>query len=235
MVEFKDLMPERFSHQSHQNENRDDWSNLPLHQAAYGDHSNIAPPPNRAADAGRVDPPLKAETGKGDSASVNAGTGDTGKTDASKVSGSKVEAKKFDADSEASKVIDLAKARLDTIDNFTGYATGEGIAAAKALANELASLTPAQAADVNTSMIAQYQNFYPTWTPVPTGMVNEQGQSIGMEIRASKLDIWPGPQSLQVLDNGKTITVRRQTEPAKVVDGKELPAVYVVDAQAARS
>jgi hypothetical protein len=66
-------------------------------------------------------------------------------------------------------------------------------------------------------------------------MVNEQGQSIGMEIRASKLDIWPGPQSLQVLDNGKTITVRRQTEPAKVVDGKELPAVYVVDAQAARS
>lgn len=138
------------------------------------------------------------------------------------------------ADEEAGKIIDLAKARLNTIDSLTGYATQEGIEASKKLADEVARLTPAQAADANTSMIAQYQNILPTWTPVPTAIVNDYGQSIGMEIRASKFDIWPGPPSLQILDDGKTVTVRRQVAAGEVVDGKQLPPTYVVDAQAAR-
>ncbi|MFN8555139.1 MAG: hypothetical protein U0103_27055 [Candidatus Obscuribacterales bacterium] len=138
------------------------------------------------------------------------------------------------AEEEAGKIIDLAKARLDTIDSLTGYATQEGIEASKKLADEVAKLSPAQAADANTSMIAQYQNMYPTWTPVPTAIVNDYGQSVGMEIRASKLDIWPGPPSLQILDDGKTVTVRRQVAAGEVVDGKQLPPTYVVDAQAAR-
>jgi len=140
----------------------------------------------------------------------------------------------INAEEEAGKIIDLAKARLDTIDSLTGYATQEGIEASKKLADEVAKLTPAQAADANTSMIAQYQNIYPTWTPVPTSIVNDYGQSIGMEIRASKFDIWPGPTSLQILDDGRTVTVRRQVAAGEVVDGKQLPPTYVVDAQAAR-
>lgn len=98
----------------------------------------------------------------------------------------------------------------------------------------MAGLTRAQAAAVNTSLIAQYQNMYPTWTPVPTGMVNDLGEATGMEIRASKLDLWPGPKSLQILDDGDTVTVQREISPAKIVDGKQLPPVYIVDAQAAR-
>jgi hypothetical protein len=138
------------------------------------------------------------------------------------------------ADEESGKIIDLAKARLDTIDSLTGYATQEGIEASKKLADEVAKLTPTQAADANTSLIAQYQNIFPTWTPVPTSIVNDYGQSIGMEIRKSKFDIWPGPTSLQILDDGRTVTVRRQAAAGEVVDGKQLPPTYVVDAQAAR-
>ncbi|HEY9684371.1 MAG TPA: hypothetical protein V6C86_22515 [Oculatellaceae cyanobacterium] len=218
MVEFKDLMPERFSHQTQD----EDWSTLKLHQSAYDDRA--VPPPTNESNSGRSGTPAKVE----------AKSDEGGKSVSEKTDGKSAEAK-FDADKEASKIIDLARTRLDTIDSITGNATQEGIKAAKALANEVASLTPAQASDVNTSLIAQYQNIYPTWTPVPTGIVNEQGQATGMEIRASKFDPWPGPQSLQILDNGRTVTVRRQTEPATVKDGKELPAVYVVDAQASRN
>lgn len=139
-------------------------------------------------------------------------------------------------DDEAGKIIDLAKTRLNTMDSIlSGYATEEGIKASKALADEVAKLTPQQAADVNTSLIAQYQNIYPTWTPVPTVIVNDYGQSVGMEIRASKFDIYPGPPSLQILDDGRTVTVRRQVSPGEIVDGKHLPPTYVVDAQAARN
>ena len=135
---------------------------------------------------------------------------------------------------EATKIMELAKTRLDTWDWVTGNATQEGIAAAKALADEVASLTPREAADVNTALIANYRNIYPTWNPVPTGMVNERDQSTGMEFRHSKFDFSYGPQSLQILDNGTTVTVRRELEPGRTEDNKYIPPVYIVDAQAAR-
>ncbi len=143
-------------------------------------------------------------------------------------------AKSVTPNEEADKVIDLAKNRLDTFDSITGNATQAGIAAAKALASEVASLTPSEAADVNTALIARYRNMYPTSTPVPTGMVNDIDHSTGMEFRASKFDFWPGPHSLQILDDGRTVTVRREVEPGGTVDGKYIPPTYSVDAQAAR-
>lgn len=208
----------------------DEWRALILHQSVYGDprqyqtesaRPDTIRPNNDQAQFDQPKPHGLATTPQ-DSLPQRQVTAKQEKT--------------VNPEEEAGKIIDLAKERINTFDWPTGNPTSAGIAASKALANEVASLTRAQAADVNTAMLDLYHNIYPTWTPVPTGMVNEYGQSTGMEVRASKLDFLSvGPQNLQILDDGKTVTVRRQVAPAKVEDGKEIPAQWVVDAQAART
>lgn len=130
----------------------------------------------------------------------------------------------FDPKSEAEKVENLAQARLDTSNSWFHNVTDAGAEAAKALAMEWNSLTPDQRGQVTSQLIKDYQNVYPTTSPVPEVIVNAQGQFAGIEFRKSKLDPeYFGPDSIKLRSDGQNIGVSRENSHAK--DGETVDFV----------
>jgi hypothetical protein len=132
------------------------------------------------------------------------------------VTDQKAPQKDFDPAKEAQKIENLAQARLDTGNSWLHNITDAGAEAAQNLAMEWNSLTPEQRCQVTSQLIKDYQNAYPTTSPVPEAIINDQGQFAGIEFRKSKLDpSYFGPDSIKLQSDGNNIAVTRDYSSAK--------------------
>jgi hypothetical protein len=111
----------------------------------------------------------------------------------------------YDAKTEARKIEDLAKKRLDTGDNDSGHKSAEEIAATKALTNEWASLSPKQRSEVGAQLTKDYNNSSMDALPRPTILTDAKGQVTGLQFEASAWDFHSGPHALRLVEDGNKV------------------------------